>query len=118
MVHCHLDRQKDEQSLEELQEIVNNALAKHWGIHSRPVGRIVFRHVFRALIESGAVKLKDRPLPRTETTKKGKLGDNTAGRSHPCRTSIRGGQLQLIAWSQAVHRNNRASPGACLSSRR
>lgn len=43
VVHCYLDRRKTRQSLNELQEIVNNGLAKNWGLHSRPVRRIVFR---------------------------------------------------------------------------
>lgn len=43
VIHCYLDRRKTRHSLNELQEIVNNGLAKNWGLRSRPVRRIVFR---------------------------------------------------------------------------
>jgi hypothetical protein len=43
VLYVWLDRRKTKQSLNELQEIVNNGLAKHWNLTNKPVRRIVFR---------------------------------------------------------------------------
>jgi Protein of unknown function (DUF3800) len=42
ILHCYLDHRTTKQSLDELQAMVNNGLAKRWNISNRPVRRVQF----------------------------------------------------------------------------